>query len=305
MNMKQVEIKGIIPPIITPMNEDESVNEEELRRQVNRQIEGGVHGLFPFGTNGEGYILSEKEKGQVLRIVVEETRGRVPVYAGTGCISTKDTIRQSQMAKEAGADILSIITPSFAAASQNELYEHYKSVAESVDMPIVLYNIPARTGNALAPATVGKLSKIENIVGAKDSSGNFDNMLQYIEQTRERGDFSVLSGNDSLILWNLLAGGTGGIAGCANVFPEVMASIYNYFVAGDLDNARKAQDSIRSFRACFKYGNPNTIVKTAVKLLGYPVGKCRAPFNQVPEEGVKAILQVLKEDEEKGMCRFV
>ena len=300
--MKKVEIKGIIPPIVTPRNEDESVNEKELRNQVNRQIKGGIHGLFPFGTNGEGYILNEKEKEEVLSIVIDETKGRVPVYAGTGCISTKDTIRQSQMAESLGADVLSIITPSFAAASQNELYDHYKAVAEAVDMPIVLYNIPARTGNALAPATVAKLSKIPNIVGAKDSSGNFDNMLQYIEQTRDSKDFAVLSGNDSLILWNLLAGGTGGIAGCANVFPEVMASIYNYFAAGDLENARKAQDSIRSFRGCFKYGNPNTIVKTAVNLLGYPVGKCRAPFNQVPEEGIEALKKVLAENHEKGMC---
>ena len=300
--MKKVEIKGIIPPIVTPMNEDESVNEKELRNQVNRQIKGGIHGLFPFDTNGEGYILNEKEKEEVLSIVIDETKGRVPVYAGTGCISTKDTIRQSQMAESLGADVLSIITPSFAAASQNELYDHYKAVAEAVDMPIVLYNIPARTGNALAPATVAKLSKIPNIVGAKDSSGNFDNMLQYIEQTRDSKDFAVLSGNDSLILWNLLAGGTGGIAGCANVFPEVMASIYNYFAAGDLENARKAQDSIRSFRGCFKYGNPNTIVKTAVNLLGYPVGKCRAPFNQVPEEGIEALKKVLAENHEKGMC---
>ncbi len=300
--MKKVEIKGIIPPNVTPMKEYESVNEKELRNQVNRQIKGGIHGLFPFGTNGEGYILNEKEKEEVLSIVIDETKGRVPVYAGTGCISTKDTIRQSQMAESLGADVLSIITPSFAAASQNELYDHYKAVAEAVDMPIVLYNIPARTGNALAPATVAKLSKIPNIVGAKDSSGNFDNMLQYIEQTRDSKDFAVLSGNDSLILWNLLAGGTGGIAGCANVFPEVMASIYNYFAAGDLENARKAQDSIRSFRGCFKYGNPNTIVKTAVNLLGYPVGKCRAPFNQVPEEGIEALKKVLAENHEKGMC---
>lgn len=199
--MKKVEIKGIIPPIITPMNEDESVNEAELRRQVNRQIAGGVHGIFCFGTNGEGYILNEKEKEKILDAVIDETDGRVPVYAGTGCISTKDTILQSQMAERMGADVLSVITPSFAAASQNELYEHYKAVAEAVDMPIVLYNIPARTGNALAPATVARLSHIPNIVGVKDSSGNFDNMLQYIEQTREQKDFAVLSGNDSLILW--------------------------------------------------------------------------------------------------------
>lgn len=296
-----VEIRGIIPPIITPMHEDESINEAELRNQVNRQIEAGVHGLFPFGTNGEGYILSEAEKELVLAIVIEETHGRVPVYAGTGCISTKETIRQSKMAQRLGADVLSIITPSFAAASQNELYEHYKTVAAAVDMPIVLYNIPARTGNAIAPATVARLAEIDNIVGAKDSSGNFDNMLQYIEQTRGIEGFSVLSGNDSLILWNLLAGGSGGIAGCANVYPGNMAQIYNRFVAGDLEGARRAQDAIRSFRNCFKYGNPNTIVKTAVGLLGYPVGKCRAPFNQVPQEGIEALRKVLAENKAAGM----
>lgn len=293
-------IKGIIPPIITPMNADESINEEELRRQVNRLIDAGVHGLFPFGTNGEGYILSAEEKEQVLRIVVDETKGRVPVYAGTGCVSTAETIKQSLMAKEVGADVLSIITPSFAAASQEELYNHYKEVAEAVDLPIILYNIPARTGNSLAPATVARLSKIPNIVGVKDSSGNFDNMLQYIEKTKD-SDFIVLSGNDSLILWCLLAGGRGGIAGCANVYPDTMVNIYEQFIKGDINKAREYQDSIRSFRDCFKFGNPNTIVKTAVSLLGCPVGKCRKPFSSLSEEGINAIKKVLEENKQKGM----
>ena len=299
--MKNVEIKGVIVPLLTPMNADETINEKELRNQVNHQIESGIHALFPLGTNGEAYILSHEEKEQVLKIVVDEAKGRVPVYGGTGCISTKETIELSLKAKEIGIDVLSIITPSFAAASQDELYEHYKEVAKAVDLPIVLYNIPARTGNALAPATVEKLSKIPNIVGVKDSSGNFDNMLQYIEKTRYRKDFAVLSGNDSLILWCLLAGGRGGIAGCANVFPSTMASIYDTFIAGNLDKAREIQDSIRSFRDCFKFGNPNTIVKTAVSLLGYPVGKCRKPFCQVPEAGIEAIKKVLEENTAKGM----
>lgn len=180
-----VEIKGIISPILTPMKSDESVNYEELRVQINRLINGGIHGIFVFGTNGEGYILSEEEKIEIMRVAVEEVNGRVPVYASTGLVGTKDTIRLSQKAKEVGVDVLSNITPSFAAASQEELYTHFKTVAENVDMPIVLYNIPARTGNAIAPATVGKLSTIDNIIGVKDSSGNFDNILQYIEQTRE------------------------------------------------------------------------------------------------------------------------
>lgn len=294
-------LRGIIPPIITPMNEDESINASELRHQVNRLIEAGVHGLFPFGTNGESYILNEKEKEQVFSIVVEENAGRVPVYAGSGCIGTRDTIRMSQMAQSLGADVLSVITPWFAKASDDELYEHYCAVAKAVTIPVVLYNIPARTGNSLSPALVERLSAVDNIAGVKDSSGNFDNMLQYLERTREKKDFVVLSGNDSLIYWNLLAGGSGGIAGCANVYPETMTAIYERFMQGDLEGARKAQDSIRSFRNCFKYGNPNTIVKAAVAMLGYPVGRCRAPFNQIPPEGIKAIQHVLDENREMGM----
>ncbi|HHV10545.1 MAG TPA: 4-hydroxy-tetrahydrodipicolinate synthase [Clostridiales bacterium] len=296
-----VEIKGIITPIVTPMNEDESINEGELRNQVNRQIEAGVHGIFPFGTNGEGYILKEEEKEQVLSAVIEETKGRVPVYAGTGCIGTRDTIRQSLTARALGADVLSIITPSFASASQNELYEHYKAIAEAVDMPIVLYNIPARTGNVLTPDTVERLSHISSIAGVKDSSGNFDNMLQYIEKTRYRRDFAVLAGSDSLILWNLMAGGRGAVSGCANVYPKTLTAIYESFIAGNWEEAREKQDSIRSFRDCFRYGNPNTIVKAAVKLLGYPVGRCRAPFNYISEEGLYALEQVLEENKNKGM----
>lgn len=293
-------LKGIIPPIITPMNEDESINEPELRRQVNRLIEAGVHGLFPFGTNGEGYILTEKEKERILSVVIEETDGRVPVYAGSGCIGTKDTIRMCRMAESLGADVLSVITPWFAKASDEELYEHYCAVAKAVKIPVVLYNIPARTGNSLSPALVERLSEVDSIAGAKDSSGSFDNMLQYLERTRGK-DFTVLSGNDSLIYWNLLAGGGGGIAGCANVYPGTMTVIYERFMQGDLEGAREAQDSIRSFRDCFKYGNPNTIVKTAVAMLGYPVGKCRAPFDRISPEGLEAIRRVIDENREAGM----
>lgn len=302
--MKQIELKGIISPILTPMHEDESINFEELRNQVDRMIDNGVHGIFPFGTNGEGYILSAEEKRAVLEVVVEQTAGRVPVYAGTGAISTKETIEQSKMAQEVGADVLSIITPSFAAASQEEIYTHYKTVAEAVDLPIVLYNIPARTGNAIAPATVARLAQIENIIGAKDSSGNFANILGYIEagKSKTNGKFYTLSGNDQLIIWTLLAGGTGGIAGCANVYPRTMASIYDLFVEGKIEEAKAANESIQTFRNCFKYGNPNTVVKTAAALLGNNVGKCRAPFNQLPEEGIEALKKVLEENKAKGMA---
>lgn len=298
--MKQFQIKGIISPIITPMYKDESINTEELRNQIERQIQNGIHGVFCFGTNGEGYILSCKEKELILRTTVEQVHGRVPVYAGTGCISTKETIEQSKMALDAGADILSIITPSFAAISQGELYTHYQTVAAAVDMPIVLYNIPARTGNALAPQTVARLADIDNIVAAKDSSGNWDNLKSYIDLTKGK-HFSVISGNDSLILDTLKGGGVGGIAGCANVYPHTLANIYHCWEAGDIEQAQIYQDSIASFRACFQYGNPNTVIKAAVALLGYPVGLCRAPFNQLPEEGMEALKKVLKENKAKGL----
>ena len=170
-------------------------------------------------------------------------------------------------------------------------------------MPIVLYNIPARTGNAIAPATVARLAQIDNIIGAKDSSGNFANILGYIEagKAKTNGKFYTLSGNDQLIIWTLLAGGTGGIAGCANVYPKTMASIYDLFMEGKVEEAKVANESIQNFRNCFKYGNPNTVVKTAAALLGNNVGKCRAPFNQIPEEGIVALKQVLADDKAKGM----
>ena len=136
--MATTELKGIITPILTPMNPDETINTEELRKQIDRLIDGKVHGIFSFGTNGEGYILSEKEKCEVLEHTIDQVKGRVPVYAGTGCISTADTIRMSKEAEKLGADVLSIITPSFAVASQKELQEHYTEVAKHVNTPIVL-----------------------------------------------------------------------------------------------------------------------------------------------------------------------
>ena len=302
--MKNVPIKGIIPPIVTPMNADESVNIPELRSQIERQIAGGVHGIFPFGTNGEGYILSLKEKEEILEATIDQVKGRIPVYAGTGCISTRDTVYMSKRAEELGADVLSIITPSFALASQKELYDHYVAVAKHVNIPIVLYNIPMRTGNKLLPETVEKLARdVDVIMGAKDSSGDIENLKAYIRVTRDIGkDFAVLAGNDGNILTCLKEGGAGGVAGRANLYPRTVASIYDCFVAGELDKAQEAQDAIATLSRVFKFGNPNTIIKKAVNLLGYPVGDCRRPFSYLCDEGVEELKKVLQENEEKGLC---
>lgn len=214
--MKNVPMKGIITPILTPMNPDETVNLEVLRQQIERLIEGGVHGIFPIGTNGEAYALSFDEKLAIIETCVDQVKGRVPVYAGTGCITTRETIELSKRAADLGADILSIITPSFAVASQKEMYDHYVEVAKHVDVPIVLYNIPARTGNKLLPETVAKLAKdVDVIMGAKDSSGDWDNLQAYIRLTQDLDKgFKVLSGNDSLILKSLQAAPTSTPTSC-------------------------------------------------------------------------------------------
>ena len=302
--MNNPAIKGIITPIITPMNPDESVNLPELRNQIERQIAGGVHGIFCFGTNGEGYILSTQEKEEILEATIDQVKGRVPVYAGTGCISTRDTIYMSRRAQELGADVLSIITPSFAAASQKELYDHYCEVAKHVDLPIVLYNIPPRTGNKLLPETVAKLARdVDVIQGAKDSSGDLENLKAYIRLTQDVGKpFSVLAGNDGAILTCLKEGGAGGIAGRANLYPKSLASIYNSFVAGDIAQAEKRQDAVATLQRVFRFGNPNTVIKKAVAMLGYPVGDCRRPFNYLCDEGIAELQAVLKENAEKGLC---
>ena len=263
--MKTSDIRGIIPPILTPMNEDESLNLEELRRQTERLLAGGVHGLFPFGTNGEGYILSEQEKYQILEVMVDQVKGRVPIYAGTGCISTRDTIRQSVQAEKLGADALSIITPSFGAASQKELYDHYVAVAKHVNIPIILYNIPPRTGNKLLPETVRDLIRdVDVIVGAKDSSGDIENLKAYIRLTKELSkESAILAGNDGAILTCLKEGGSGGIAGRANIWPATVASIYDKFVAGDLEGAQAAQDAIAVLQTVFRHSSSKGLTSPA------------------------------------------
>lgn len=297
---KMFKPEGIIAAIVTAMNPDESLNEKEIRNQVNRHIEAGANAIFCLGTNGEFYIQSEEEKLRVMRIFVEEARGRVPVYAGTGCPGTKATIDLSLKAKEIGVDCLSVISPYFAAISQKEIYDHFAAVAAAVDLPIVMYNMPARTGNNIDPETAAELAKIPNIVGVKDSSGKWENLNAYIQLTKGM-DFSVLSGNDSLILPTLKEGGHGGITAVANIYPHVMVSIYQRFLAGDIAGAEEAQDSIANIRSCFKFGNPNTVTKKATNLRGFPVGPCRAPFNYLSDEAIEKIKEVIAADEAKGM----
>ena len=284
--------KGVIAALATPMNADESINYEELANQVRRMIESGIHGVLSLGTCGEFYALTFDEKTAVMRTVWEAADKRVPVLAGVGCVTTAETVQLAECAQSCGADALSVITPYFARVSQDMLVEHYKAVASSVDLPVILYNIPARTGNSISPKTLEKLAGIKNIAGIKDSSGDFDNTLQYLEVTGR--DFPVLSGTDSLVLATLTAGGAGAIAGGANIFPGKLASIYDLFIAGDISEATKIQDGMREICRCIGLGNPNSIVKRAACLLGHDLGPTRRPFNVDSSEYDNVILEAFE-----------
>ena len=268
---------GIIAAMSTPFFEDETLNEEELRHQVDRLIGAGVHGIFALGTNGENYAMDFAEKVRVMEIVIDQAKHRVPIYVGTGCVTTKETAALTRKAAELKADCASVVSPWFAANTQDGLYRHYKAVAEAAQIPVLIYNMPARTGVNVHYTTMQKLGQIENIVGIKDSSGNFDNMQRYLEIPDR--NFSVLSGNDSLILPCLLCGGQGGISGISNVLPERMVAIYTQWEKGDLKEAWRVQRSIRPLRDCMAAGNPNSVVKRAAYFVGQKLGPVRAPFN--------------------------
>lgn len=293
-------ISGSIHALVTPFHDDESLNLDQMREHADRAVRAGAHGVFCLGTNGEFFQQTEDERVAVLEAVVDATAGRVPVYGGAGAVGTAETVRIAQRMQAAGADVLSVITPYFAAASQDELYRHFAVVADSVDVPVLIYNIPARTGNTITPATVARLAQIDNIAGVKDSSGNFDAILQYIELT-DPEHFAVLAGTDSLVLPTLQAGGAGGITAVANVYPRTMVEIYERWVAGDLDGARAAQASIRPLRNLFALGNPNTIVKAATNAAGEAVGPCRAPFNLLSDAALATIAETVRADQAAGL----
>ncbi|MDG2954397.1 dihydrodipicolinate synthase family protein [Bisgaard Taxon 10/6] len=270
--------EGVVAPVLTALDENEKFNPEAYKEFIDYLIQAGIHGIFPLGTNGEFYAFSQNEKLEIIKAAVEAVNGRVPVYAGTGCITTKETIEFSKKALDLGVDVLSVISPYFVSVSQDDLYRHFNSVAKSVNAPVLMYNIPARSGNNIDYKTVKKLAEENsNIIGIKDSSGNFDNTLKYIENTVPT--INVMAGSDSLILWTLLAGGTGAISGCANVFPELMVSIYEHWKRGDFEKANEAQKKIRAFRNVMQMGNPNSVVKRAALLRGHNVGPAREPSN--------------------------
>jgi 4-hydroxy-tetrahydrodipicolinate synthase len=294
--------KGIIPAMVTPFNAENKLNKTALRQMVHRFIDAGVHGLFGLGTNGEFFSLSFDEKIRIAEIVIEETKGRIPVYMGAGGISTEETIVLTRKFEEIGVNAVSVITPYFLTFTQKELYDHFASLADSTSLPIVLYNIPARTGNNLQAKTVAELSQIPNIVGIKDSSGSYDNILSYIEATDSTA-FSVLAGTDSLILSTLMAGGQGAIASTANVFPEQVVSIYKYWKQGELNKAEEAQRVLRKLRSAFGLGTLPSVLKEVMNMTGLPAGPSRRPVGPLTEQAKDELKKMVQAYREQGFIQ--
>ncbi|HET6446793.1 MAG TPA: 4-hydroxy-tetrahydrodipicolinate synthase [candidate division Zixibacteria bacterium] len=285
--------KGIIPAMITPLTEEGRLNKSAYRQFINYFIDGGSHGIFVAGTTGEFYGLSAEEKKELFEIAAEEVDGRVPVYAGTGAITTRECMQLTQIAEQCDADAVSILTPMFISPTQEELYQHYKAIAGSTRLPILLYNNLPKTGVTITPATVERLAEIDNIVGVKDSSGDFSLTSEYIRRTRDRS-FSVLSGRDTLIHACLCYGGSGSIAACANIAPRICADIYDKFVAGDTKGSLEAQFAITPLRLAFTLGSFPTVIKEGLKLLGIEAGPCMGPvgpMTRAEKEELKRILQ--------------
>lgn len=279
---------GIIPPIVTPFLDDGNVNEPVLRQMVDHLIEQGVHGLFPLGTTGEFYAFDKEQVRRILTVVIEQTSGRVPVYAGANHISTRGTIQLAKIAEECGVDALSVLTPMFVSQTQAEVYQFYKTVAENTSLPVIIYNNKPKTNVTVTPDTIAKLSEIENIVGVKDSTGDFTNTEEYIRLTRGNDNFSILLGRDTLIYAGLCYGAAGAIASCANVAPRIAADIYDKYMAGDLKGALDAQFKLAPLRIACNMGTFPEVIKEGLMMQGIPVGKCLEPIAELlPEEKEK------------------
>lgn len=283
--------RGIIPAMVTPFHQDETLNEEALRQLTRFLVASGVHGLFAVGGQGEFWTLDPDEKRRVIEVVVHEAAGRVPVYAGTGATTTREAVRLTQMAAAAGADAVSVITPFFVSPNAEELYGHYTAIAKASRVPVILYNNPGRTGVNLGADLVARLTRVENIAGVKDSSGDLTLTGEYIRRCGP--EFAVLAGRDTLILSTLLLGGKGSIAATANVAPRVVVEIYDAFLAGDLPRALAAQNRLAPLRIAFEMGSFPVVIKDALEIMGIAAGPARGPVRSLGDEQKAKLAEIV------------
>ena len=288
--------EGIITPIVTPFKRDdeESINYEATEKLINHLIDHGVKGIFILGSNGEFHVIDEQEKIELAKKVIEIVDKRVPVFVGTGCCSTRETIRLSKKMEELGADALSIITPYFLKPTDANLYAHYKAIAESVNIPIILYNIPKATGCPLSPELVDKLADIPNIKAIKDSSGELERIQAYANIAKNK-DFELLIGSDSKISYAYELGATAAVAGTSNVIVDTLVGLDKALREGKKEEAEKLQKDIDVLRGVLKLGTVPSAMKRSVELAGIAeVGPARMPVEELSKDDDEKIVKMLK-----------
>lgn len=283
--------EGALTAMVTPFDKDGKVDEEGLRENVRFQIKNGIHGLVPVGTTGECATLSYEEHNRVVDVVVDAAKGKVLVLAGTGSNSTWEAIMLTKHAKEVGADGALLVVPYYNKPTQAGLYQHFKRIAEEIDLPQVIYNIPSRTSVNMLPETMAKLAKVKNIVGVKEASGNLEQIARIIELAGK--EFLVISGDDSLTLDILKLGGVGIISVTSNLVPDRVAKMVDSFRSGDIKTAKKINDELAPlFKALFIETNPGP-VKMAMNWMGMAAGELRLPLVELESENQEKLRKVL------------
>ena len=294
-------IKGIIPPIITPVDKDERLDEAKFRKQIDYIIDGGVHGILVFGSNGEFYMIEDDDMERGLKITLDQVKDKVPVYFGIGAIKTRKCIELAKMAEKNGATAISVLQPMFLKPSDEELYNHFKAIADAVpNLPMLLYNNPGRVGGYGIPVdmVVKLASEAKNIVGIKDSSGDMTLTAELIRRTIGT-NFKVLGGKDSLIFGTMVHGGSGAVCTTANFAPELVCSIYEKYVAGDVNGAREAQFALYPIRLSMDRAPFPVATKDYCNLRGLDIGSCVKPSINTSGNLLEVYRQLLKEADEK------
>ena len=284
--------RGSAVALVTPFNEDGSVNFEELERLIEFQIENKTDALVICGTTGEASTMTDEEQVETIKFSVEKANGRVPVIAGAGSNDTRHGINLAKMCEDVGADGLLEVTPYYNKTSQRGLYEHYKVIAEAVNIPIILYDVPGRTSMSIAPQTVKELAEIDNIVGLKDASGN----LSYAAEVRNLvgEDFDIYSGNDDVVVPLMSIGGAGVISVLANIYPRLVHDMCQNFFDGNIKEAGRIQvNNKKLIDALFVEPNPIPI-KAAMNMMGYNFGGLRLPLYEAADSTKELLKGLLR-----------
>jgi 4-hydroxy-tetrahydrodipicolinate synthase len=290
--MSQPLFKGLFPALVTPFRNG-GVDEEAFVRLVERQIAGGVHGLVPVGTTGETATLSHDEHRRVVEICVATARGRVPVIAGAGSNSTEEAVELVRHAKAVGADAALVVTPYYVRPSQEGLYAHFAAINAAVQLPVVVYNVPSRTGTDISNEVLARLAKLPNIVGIKDATSDLSRAS--MQRLMCGDDWVMLTGDDPTALGYMAHGGHGCISVTSNVAPEQTAAMYNAVMAGDWDGALQQQDRlIRLHRALFSDASPAP-TKFALAHLGLCAEDVRLPLVTASEASRVEVLAAMRD----------